>query len=177
MVALYTPDETNYAVFHVYLRDYFQTRVTHNKKVTDAFYKWGAFSKDAPTALALLYGTPPTLKVTEFKCTLVDHHYRTRYGLAPSDSEIMINKKLVDQVESIKALKHPAFGAPTAADEQILTMIESVIMAQLVHWTHNWFDSESKIKDDWQANESRADSFLKDAYGGNLAPSFSALCP
>jgi hypothetical protein len=145
--------------------------------VTDAFYKWGAFSKDAITNLALLYGTPPTLKVTEFKCTLVDHHYQTRYGLAPSDSEIMINKKLVEKVEAILALKHPAYGAPTAADLQTFTMIDSVIMAQLVHWTHNWFDTPSKITDDFQANESRAESFLKDAYGGNLAPAFSQICP
>jgi len=177
MVMLSAPDEINYAVFHVFLKDYFPTRVVNNKKVFDAFYKWGAFSKDAPTGFAILYGMPPTIKVTEFKCTLVDHHYRTRYGLAPSDNEIMINKKLVDQVEAIRALKHPAFGAPTAADLQTFTMIESVIMAQLVHWTHNWFDTESKITDDWEANESRADSFLKDAYGGILAPPFSQLCP
>ena len=76
----------------------------------------------------MLYGTPPFVRVADFKCTRVSDHYQTRYGVAPDDSQIWINAKLVNQVQSIKALKHPSFGPPTTDDQRVFTMIESVIM-------------------------------------------------
>jgi hypothetical protein len=175
MVLLYKPDLINHAVFEVYLRDYFP-QVINKKTVMDAYWKWGAFSTSAPSGFATIYGSVPVVRVTDFLCKLEDHHYRTRYGAAPNKDEIWVNSKLVGQVESIRALKHPSFGPPTTDELRVFTMMESIIMYELVHWSHNLFDSKSQIEDDFEEFEASARSFLKDAYGGNLAPAFDDLC-